>query len=217
MSTTTQLKDVSDKIQNPEFTDSINKIKSNPVALKAFLEQEKNNLLNEIEKQKAITFDKVYGDLKHASDVQESTILFDERSKQLEKIQKEVTTQQNNSIQNLLDDKQLAQRKYEMNEWSVQNKKETLFIYSMFFILITGIVFLSALLNIGIISSSLFTALVIPFIVIFIFTVIYRARLTSIYRNNRYWNRRSFDDKSGKIHIPSLCSADDTSLSNTTA
>lgn len=35
--------------------------------------------------------------------------------------------------------------------------------------------------------------------------VIYRANFTNILRNNRYWNRRNFDGKYGKIPNP-LCS-----------
>ena len=34
--------------------------------------------------------------------------------------------------------------------------------------------------------------------------VIYRANFTNIWRNNRYWNRRNFEGKYGKIPVP-LC------------
>ena len=32
--------------------------------------------------------------------------------------------------------------------------------------------------------------------------VIYRANFTNIWRNNRYWNRRNFEGKYGKIPVP---------------
>ena len=129
----------------------------------------------------------------------------DGRTRQLDSVQKNVMDNQQVTTRNVSDDKQLAKRKYEMNEWSVQNKKETLFIYSLFFMLITGIVFLSALLNMGMISSALFTGLIVPFIIIFIFVVIYRARLTGKLRNKRYWNRRDFEDEeSRKLRVPRM-------------
>jgi len=212
-----QINDPSDMFDSADFKQMIEQIKNDPKALKSYLESKKDDVLQEIEDQKAITFDKAYGDLTNVSKAQDNILSLEDQGKQLNKIQKRIVSNQEKEIHDINDDKQLAQRKYEMNEWSVQNKKETLFIYSMFFILISTIVFLSALLNIGIISSSLFTTLVIPLVVIFILVVIYRVRLTTNYRNRRYWNRRSFDNQSWKIRIPSmsLCPQADNGLNDT--
>ena len=54
------------------------------------------------------------------------------------------------------------------------------------------------------ISGSLCGSLAAPLIIIFILIIIYRANFTNIWRNNRYWNRRTFEGKYGKIPIP-LC------------
>jgi predicted RND superfamily exporter protein len=186
----------------------MNSIPNDSNALKAFLGTEKDKLLQQIEDQKKASFDEVYGNLYNASDANIAMISSGQENKQVYNIQQKELAEKNKNVQditqNITEDKNLAKRKYEMNEWSVQNKKETLFIYSMFLILISGIVLLSALLNMGIISSSLFSMLVIPFIIIFLFVVIYRARLTSVYRNKRYWNRRQFDEKTGKFKIPNF-------------
>jgi hypothetical protein len=56
----------------------------------------------------------------------------------------------------------------------------------------------------GTISSSLCAGLAIPIIIIFVLTVINRSQYTNIYRDKRYWNRNTFNDKYGKIPIP-LC------------
>ena len=204
MSLQTQLTDPSTTVDNTELKAKIDTLKNDQNALKVFLNSEKDKLLQQIDDQKKITFDKVYGGLNDASQANLTIIALDQKNKQLNDIQQKVLGEQDKSAHHVTEDKNLAKRKYEMNEWSVQNKKETLFIYSMFLILLSGVVLLSALLNMGIISSYLFTMIVVPFIIIFLMVVIYRARLTSVYRDKRYWNRRTFDDKSGRLKIPTF-------------
>jgi predicted RND superfamily exporter protein len=192
-------------INDPSFQSNLKNVMANPSELKTLLDTTKANVLNQVEKQKKGTFDRVYGKLGDTTQKNAVLMTLDGRSKQLDSIQKKITNVQSVSSQNIAQDKDLAQRTFETNEWSVQNKKETLFIYSLFFMLITGIVLLSALLNLGMISSYLFTGLIVPFVIIFIFIVIYRARVTSIYRNKRYWNRRDFqDEESRKLRVPKL-------------
>jgi ABC-type multidrug transport system fused ATPase/permease subunit len=173
----------------------------NTATLSAYAAQQKKDILQDIEDRKKLTFDNVYGGLGNAQKLQSSVMKLDQRTKQLNQIQNNVAGNQGTSIDHLTRDKDLAKRKYEMNEWSVQNKKETLFIYSMFLILISSIVLFSALLNMGMISSYLFSALVIPLVIIFIFVLIYRARFTTNYRNKRYWSKRRFNEDAGKLKI----------------
>jgi predicted RND superfamily exporter protein len=205
---------------NPVPTDPNDPVKTN--ALKEFLGTEKDKLLQQIDDQKKASFDQVYGNLLNASEANIAMIASSQENKRMYDIEQNILAEKNKSVQDITkditEDKNLAKRKYEMNEWSVQNKKETLFIYSMFLILISGIVLLSALLNMDIISSYLFTSLIIPFIIIFLLVVIYRARLTSVYRNKRYWNRRQFDEKSGRLKIPTfaICPPANTESGQTT-
>ena len=192
-------------INSQQFKTDFGNVRSNKDKLKVLLDNAKNKVLEEVDRQKKLTFDRVYGNLQGSLTKNQITMTLDGETRKLGSVQKNVMDNHQVSIQNVSDDKQLAKRKYEMNEWSVQNKKETLFIYSLFFMLITGIVFLSALLNMGMISSTLFTGLIVPFIIIFIFVVIYRARLTGKLRNKRYWNRRDFEDEeSRKLRVPRM-------------
>ena len=91
-----------------------------------------------------------------------------------------------------------------MNQWSVSNKNDTLFVFSSLFILLSILILLTALWHMRLISGSLCGSLAAPLIIIFILIIIYRANFTNIWRNNRYWNRRTFEGKYGKIPIP-LC------------
>jgi hypothetical protein len=104
----------------------------------------------------------------------------------------------------ITDNKNLSGRKYEMNQWSVSNKNDTLFVFSSLFILLSILILLTALWHMRLISGSLCGSLAAPLIIIFILIIIYRANFTNIWRNNRYWNRRTFEGKYGKIPIP-LC------------
>jgi hypothetical protein len=74
----------------------------------------------------------------------------------------------------------------------------------MLFIMLSGLLLVTVLWRMGMISSVLWVALSAPMIIIFILTVVNRSQYTDIFRNKRYWNRRIFEGKYGKIPIP-LC------------
>jgi hypothetical protein len=188
--------------QDIELATAIGQLKQNPAQLQQFLQDQQDRIYQDVVKQKESTFQKVYGDLKRASDSQDAVIMLDKRSRELADIQRQVYENQAKSAGAITEDKNLAERKYEMNQWSVSNKNDTLFVFSSLFILLSSLILLTLLWRITIISSALFGSLSGLFILIFIFMVIYRANFTNIWRNNRYWNRRNFDGKYGKIPAP---------------
>jgi hypothetical protein len=103
---------------------------------------------------------------------------------------------------NITETKNLAGRKYEMNEWSINNKKDTLFVYSILFILLAIAILVTALWRMGVIGTGFWVALIAPLLIIFTFTVVNRSQYTDIFRNKRYWNRRTFKGGYGAIPIP---------------
>lgn len=199
-----QVIDYTKLFQDVELASAVGQLKQNPAQLQQFLQSQQGNLYTDIIKQKDSTFQKVYGDLTRATDSQEAILMLDKRNRELAQIQQQIYANQNNSATATTDDKNLAGRKYEMNEWSVNNKKDTLFIFSMLFIMLSALVLLTTLWRIDIISSSLCAGLAIPVIIIFVLTVINRSQYTNILRDKRYWNRNTFNGKYGKIPIP-LC------------
>ena len=188
--------------QNIELSTAIGELKQNPAQLQQFLQDQQDKIYQDVVKQKETTFQKVYGDLKRASDSQDAVIMLDKRSRELADIQRQVYENQAKSAGAITEDKNLAERKYEMNQWSVSNKNDTLFVFSSLFILLSSLILLTLMWRRTIVSSALFGSLSGLFILIFIFMVIYRANFTNIWRNNRYWNRRNFDGKYGKIPAP---------------
>jgi hypothetical protein len=181
-------------------------IQQNPAQLQQFLQGEYNNIYTDVVKQKENTFNNVYGGLQTVTEEQGSNITLDKRNQDLAEIQEQLYSKVSKTANDIIEDKNLAGRKYEMNQWSVSNKNDTLFVYSTLFILLSILILLTGLWNLGLISGSLSGGLSAFFIVIFILIVIYRANFTNVWRNNRYWNRRTFEGKYG-LNITPICSS----------
>jgi uncharacterized membrane protein len=196
--------DTTKLFQDVELATTIGQLKQNPAQLQQFLQEQRDRVYQDVVKQKESTFEKVYGDLNRASKSQDAVIILDKRSRELADIQRQIYENQAKSAGVITEDKNLAERKYEMNQWSVSNKNDTLFIFSSLFILLSLLILLTLLWRGPIISSALYGSLSGLFVLIFILIVIYRANYTNVLRNNRYWNRRNFDGKYGRIPVP-LC------------
>ena len=192
-------------IQDVELSSAIGKFK-NPDELQQYLQTQQDKVFKDITMQKDSTFQKVYGNLIHSVKSQKSNIMYNNKNIEISQLNKKTYDTQKKNVDNIKQDKDLLNRKYEMNEWSVNNKKDTLFVYSMLFIILSGLSFITGLWKLKIVSTSLWVLLSIPMIIIFVMTVIYRSQYTNIFRNKRYWNRKIFEGKnaSGKIPVP-LC------------
>ena len=92
--------------------------------------------------------------------------------------------------------KQLADRQYEINEWSNSNKLDTLFFLQILFISLTLTAVFLFLMKNGLLPYylfGLFSFLTVAFAVI---VLIYRARFTAVKRDGRYWNKQRWDQPS---------------------
>ena len=200
-------------LQDIELAEAMNRLKSNPTELRAWLQSQQENVYNDIVKQKEDTFNKVYGDFERASKVEESILMYNKRSKELTDMVDNVYQNQEIAASAILQDKNLASRKHEMNEWSVGNKQDTLFVLSSLFLLLSGLLLLTGIWRLGLISSALWVGLATPMIIIFILIALSRWRYTDTMRNKRYWNKKIFEGKSQKITIPSCPQMVDTATS----
>ena len=92
--------------------------------------------------------------------------------------------------------KQLADRQYEINEWSNSNKLDTLFFLQILFISLTLTAVFLFLMKNGLLPYylfGLFSFLTVAFAVI---VLIYRARFTAVKRDGRYWNKQKWGQPS---------------------
>lgn len=188
--------------QDVELASAMTALSNNPSALQSFLSASQDNVYSQITAQKQNTFEKVYGDLSDGGRVAESVLQWNKRNKELMNIENQIYSTQKNAADAVTDDKQLAGRKAEMNEWTVNNKKDTLFVFSSLFIMLSGLLLITVLWRMGLVSAYLWASLAAPLIIIFVLIVINRAQYTNSVRNQHFWNKRVFN-KEGKIALPS--------------
>ena len=89
-----------------------------------------------------------------------------------------------------------AKRQYEINEWTSNNKLDTLFFLQILFISLTLTAVFLFLMQNGLLPYylfGLFSFLTVAFAVI---VLIYRARFTAVKRDGRYWNKQRWDQPS---------------------
>lgn len=189
-------------LQDIELAEAMNRLKSNPAELRTWLQSQQEKVYGDIIRQKDETFDKVYGDFNRSSKVEESILMHNKRARELSDMVDNVYKNQESSAQAVIKDKDLAKRKNEMNEWTIGNKQDTLFVFSSLFILLSGLLLITGLWRMGMISSYLWVAIAIPLILIFILILFRRSRYTDVLRNKRYWNKQIFEGKYQKIAIP---------------
>jgi hypothetical protein len=185
---------------------TINALKSDPSTLHTFLQQQQDKVYSHITKQKDDTFQKVYGDLQRSQAVENSTLRYYQRTKELSDLQRNIYNNQKEEANAVIENKNTFGRKNEMNEWSVGNKKDTLFVFSALFVVLSVLVFLTAFLRMNIISSSVWASICGLAVIVFILIVVNRAQYTDQVRNTRYWNKKKFGGNSGKIQV--MCSND---------
>jgi len=172
-----------------------------PTQRAQFLQIQQTSIYDETTKQKNQVYDQTYGELKNAFAAVDSTIMHGIRNEQLNESVNDSLKNVENATNNIQSDKNLAKRKYEMNEWTVNNKRDTLFVFSMLFIMLSGLLLTTGLWKLRIISTSFWALLSVPMIIIFLLTLLYRSQYTNANRNKRYWNKNNFNLKNDKMTI----------------
>jgi hypothetical protein len=86
----------------------------------------------------------------------------------------------------------LAGRQYEINEWANFNKLDTLFFMQVLFICLTFVSGMLFLKSSNLVSNSLFTLLAFLAAGLAVYSLVTRARKTSVMRDSRYWSKMRF-------------------------
>jgi FtsH-binding integral membrane protein len=97
-----------------------------------------------------------------------------------------------------------TKRIYEMNEWTVQNKKDTLFVLSSLFIALSALLLITVLWRMGMSSGYTAAICAVPVVIIFVFIVINRSQYTNNIRDQRYWNRENRPKNASALQL-ALC------------
>ena len=86
----------------------------------------------------------------------------------------------------------LTTRQVEVNEWTYNNKMDTLFVFQLVFLIILIVSLLVALKGYGLIGTAFTWYAVVIILGITTILVVNRAYYSQMVRDRRYWNQRRF-------------------------
>jgi hypothetical protein len=170
-----------------------------------YFETQKQELLGDILRDREGTFQKTFVDATRNNSIQHSFMFYQQRNRDLKNMGDLLKNQNESAIGTTKFNNELATRQYEINEWSYNNKRDTLFVFQILFVTLLLAAALAYLNKLGIISSSLLGMFVGVILFIDIAILIYRYTYTKNTRNQRYWNKRQFTKKSIPQGSGSIC------------
>lgn len=184
--------------QDYEQTLAMQDISKNPTAYATYTGEQVATLTSDITSAKDSAFNKVYEDATLANDNNTSVLYYYRRNKDLLDINTSLARKAVEDNDKVVFNDGLAKRHFELNEWEVQDKRDTLFMYQLGFICILSIVLLTLLKKRELLRGGTYWYLCGFIVVVFIFTMIYRIIYTETVRDKFYWSRRKF----GSMNAP---------------
>jgi hypothetical protein len=158
-----------------------------------------------VEQQKSTAFGAAIQDLTTSTNAAHALYYYGLRDNDLKAAQDVALNTLSGSVNQMNSDKTLAKRQHEINEWTANNKLDTLFVYQQLLIILCTTIVLVYLLKRGLISTTVFFVIVGVIGLIFIFTIINRVQYTNNLRDGQYWNKRYFEKtSSADLSCPSL-------------
>jgi hypothetical protein len=161
-----------------------------------YFDEQKQQLVGDILKDREGTFQKTYTDATRNNSIQHSLFFYQQRNRDLQNLGDALKNQNETVIGTTKFNNQLATRQYEMNEWSYNNKLDTLFVFQIVFVTLMVVAALSYLNKIGLLSMAILGVITGILLFVDIAILINRFRYTQRSRDQRYWNKRQFDKKS---------------------
>ena len=146
-----------------------------------------------VEQQKATAFGAAVQDLTTSTNAAHALYYYGLRNNDLKNAQDVALSTITGSVNQMNSDKALAKRQHEINEWTANNKLDTLFVYQQLLIILCTTIVLVYLLKRGLVSTTVFFIIIITIGLIFMFTIINRVQYTNKLRDGQFWNRRSFE------------------------
>ena len=190
-------------VQDVQYSSALREM--TPEQKDTYFRSQKNELMNNILAEREGTFTKMHTDAQRNNAIQTSLLFYQQRNQDLKEMGGAFDGQNKAAIQTAKYNNDLATRQYEINEWSYNNKMDTLFVFQLLFVslaLTTLFVYLS---RIGLFGNALLGLLVAILLVIVILVLVVRAIYTARTRDQRYWNRRQFTKRAVPQGPGSIC------------
>jgi hypothetical protein len=170
-----------------------------------YFESQKQELLGEILKDREGTFQKTFVDANRNNSIQHSLFFYQQRNRDLQNMGDLLKNQNEAAIGTTKYNNQLATRQYEINEWSYNNKMDTLFVFQLLFVTLLLSASLVYINRLGFLSMTFVGILVGILLFVDIAILLNRYTYTKKTRDQRYWNKRQFDKKGTSDGSGSIC------------
>jgi hypothetical protein len=190
------------QLQDVELANAMNALKSDGAKLSDFINSRKASLYNTVTNEHSDNFEKTYNDFVRASEGTKNILYYHTRNKDLDRLQQEVFARAKGEAEAATYDSQTAKRQFEVNEWTANNKMDTLFVFQMVFITLTLTAPLLYLSKTGVIPTSITYMLFSLLCLAIILTLVVRIQYNTQSRSNRFWNRRRFAQIGGPPTLP---------------
>jgi hypothetical protein len=180
-------------VQDVQYSSALREL--TPQQKSNYFRSQKQELLNNVLSEREGTFTKMYTDAQRNNAIQSSLLFYQQRNKDLNDLGDAFDQQNKAAIATAKYNNDLATRQYEINEWSYNNKMDTLFVFQLLFLSLVVSAILVYLSGIGLFGSGLLGLLCGLLLVAVILVLVVRAIYTAKTRDQRYWNRRQFPKK----------------------
>ena len=161
-----------------------------------YFRSQKQELLDNILTEREGTFEKIYTDAQKNNSLQNALLFYQQRNKDLEELGTAFDTTNKTAIDTTKFNNQLSTPQYEINEWSYNNKMDTLFVFQLLFLTLVFSAILLYLSKVGLFGTPLVGFLSGILLLGVVIVLIVRSMYTASQRDQRYWNRRQFNKKS---------------------
>ena len=190
------------QLQDVELANAMNSLKSDGAKLADFINARKEAVYDTVTREHSDNFEKTYNDFVRASEGTKNILYYHVRNKDLDRLQNEVFVRAKSEADAATFDSQTAKRQFEVNEWTANNKLDTLFVFQLLFITLTVTAPLLYLSKTGAVPSVVVYGLFSLLCIAIILTLVVRIQYNTQGRSNRFWNRRRFAQQGGPPTLP---------------
>jgi hypothetical protein len=160
-----------------------------------YFRSQKNELLSSVLNEREGTFAKMHTDAQKNNAIQTSLLFYQQRNKDLQELGNAFDVQNKNAITTTKYNNDLATRQYEINEWSYNNKMDTLFVFQLLFVSLVLSAIFVYMNKVGLFGGALLGLLCGILLISVVLILIVRSSYTANQRDQRYWNRRQFNKR----------------------
>lgn len=160
-----------------------------------YFESQKEQYVTGLLDDREATFQKTHTDATRNNAIQSSFFYYQQRNRDMSELGEYLENKNEGQIDVSRYNNQLALRQYQQNEWTANNKMDTLFIFQILFITVLLAAGLTYLHKLGFFGGPLLGMLTGIILFVDIAIIVNRSSYTAKVRDQRYWNRRQFSKK----------------------